>query len=420
MNKSQLNHNTSFDVLVYHDHCTDGLASVAIAGYSNRDAVQIPGNYGTDFDISAFIDKDVCFLDFSTKEKEMLAILDVAKSVTVIDHHVTMIEELDHIVHDKLTIYYDINQSGAQLAWEFFNKKPEPLFISFIGDRDLWTKKFEDSDVLSLAMRVLEWGYEDMSNHIDFIIKGEYDGMDYQTYDLIKQGRVFDVYHQYMVNQIAQNAYSYRLDDDSDTEVLRVNCPMGLMSDVGAVVAKRSPSGVAWLVYETEEFTKHSLRVSEDSEYNAAEFAATKGGGGHVKAAGWQVSHYSSTTLKEAINENSAPVIDGSTSDGYHTFDELYEHRMVLFSIICNQNKDEGWKSLLHSDGTMFDDYFIVGIKTPLGQYTYHYHMDNWDTFNVKELEKAPEWDGHKPSDITRLYSLLKKPVKSIPTNPLT
>lgn len=27
--------------------------------------------------------------------------------------------------------------------------------------------------------------------------------------------------------------------------------------------------------------------------------------------------------------------------------------------------------------------------------------------FNVKELEYAPEWDGHKPSDITRLLTLL-------------
>lgn len=99
--------------------------------------------------------------------------------------------------------------------------------------------------------------------------------------------------------------------------------------------------------------------------------------------------------------------IDGSTSDGYHTFDELYHHRMVLFSIICNQNKDKSWKSMKHDDGTMFDDYFIVGIETEEGQYTYHYHVDNWEYFDVKEVPFAPEWDGHKPEDITRLLSLL-------------
>ena len=40
--------------------------------------------------------------------------------------------------------------------------------------------------------------------------------------------------------------------------------------------------------------------------------------------------------------------LDGTVrniSDGYHTFDELYYHRMVLFSIICNTYDDKAWKS---------------------------------------------------------------------------
>jgi hypothetical protein len=81
---------------------------------------------------------------------------------------------------------------------------------------------------------------------------------------------------------------------------------------------------------------------------------------------------------------------------------------MILFSVICNQNLDKAWKSTLHADGTMYDDYFIVGITTKEGDYTYHYHMDNWRYFfNVKELATAPEWDGHKPEDITRLLTLV-------------
>lgn len=112
-------------------------------------------------------------------------------------------------------------------------------------------------------------------------------------------------------------------------------------------------------------------------------------------------------TTEPSMEDNSEPKVTGSTSDGYHTFDELYDHRMVLFSIILNQNKELSWKSLLHHDGTMYDEYFICGIKTPEGDYTFHYHLDNWDKFLVEELENGPEWDGHKPSDITRLYSLL-------------
>lgn len=97
----------------------------------------------------------------------------------------------------------------------------------------------------------------------------------------------------------------------------------------------------------------------------------------------------------------------GDISDGYHTFDELYFHRMILFAVICNQNKEVAWKSWKHHDGSMYDDYFIVGVTTGAGDYSYHYHKDYWDLFNVKELEFAPKWDGHTPEDIIRLFALL-------------
>jgi hypothetical protein len=92
--------------------------------------------------------------------------------------------------------------------------------------------------------------------------------------------------------------------------------------------------------------------------------------------------------------------INGSTSDGYHTFDELYNHRCVLFSALCNQNKNLAWKSRLHHDGTMFDGMFIVGIQTPFGQCTYHYDMEHWDLFRVPETATAPLWDGHSANDV--------------------
>lgn len=94
-------------------------------------------------------------------------------------------------------------------------------------------------------------------------------------------------------------------------------------------------------------------------------------------------------------------------SDGYHTFKELYYHRMILFLTIQKANKDISWKSKQHHDGTMFDDSFIVGIETPEGQYSYHYKLEFWDLFkDIRELDFAPKYDGHKPSDIGRLLSL--------------
>ncbi|MGL5709979.1 MAG: hypothetical protein ACRCW9_03945 [Cetobacterium sp.] len=90
-------------------------------------------------------------------------------------------------------------------------------------------------------------------------------------------------------------------------------------------------------------------------------------------------------------------------SDGSHTFEELYYDRMYLFSIICNSNPSSAWKSKKHDDGQMFEGYFIVGISTKAGDFTYHYHLDYWDNFDVPELALAPKWDGHTREDISRL-----------------
>ena len=102
------------------------------------------------------------------------------------------------------------------------------------------------------------------------------------------------------------------------------------------------------------------------------------------------------------------PVINGDTSDGYHTFNDLYHHRAILFSVIVSCFKDLAWKSKLHNDGTMYDGMFIVGIDTPAGPATYHYDIDPyWDKFDCQELDYAPEWDGHSPDDaIARIESL--------------
>jgi hypothetical protein len=116
----------------------------------------------------------------------------------------------------------------------------------------------------------------------------------------------------------------------------------------------------------------------------------------------------SDVTPEQAVAATIGPKVDGSTSDGYHTFDELYHHRAVLFGVVVNDHSDIAWKSKRHHDGSMYDGMFIVGIDTPDGQATYHYDVDPyWDTFRCKELEFAPEWDGHSPDDaIERIGSL--------------
>lgn len=113
-------------------------------------------------------------------------------------------------------------------------------------------------------------------------------------------------------------------------------------------------------------------------------------------------------TPEQAIEATLGTRITGETSDGYHTFDELYHHRAVLFSVVVRDHAELAWKSKLHHDGTMYDGMFIVGIEAPQGQATYHYDIDPyWDMFGCRELDRAPEWDGHTPSEAIERISTL-------------
>ena len=95
-------------------------------------------------------------------------------------------------------------------------------------------------------------------------------------------------------------------------------------------------------------------------------------------------------------------------SDGFHTFRQLYYQRMMLFAAIVKQNKDKAWKSLRHEDGELCfgGGWFIVGIDTPEGSYTYHYEDNYFSLFDCEELERGKHWDGHTEKDVTRLLSL--------------
>ena len=109
----------------------------------------------------------------------------------------------------------------------------------------------------------------------------------------------------------------------------------------------------------------------------------------------------------------------GKISDGYHTFNELYDQRAVLYIALLRQlyefSRLSIWKSRKHNDGTMFDGMFILGICRKAGkQITYHLDMKYWnDCGFVLTLSKAPKWDAHTPKDVVER-------IKKLTNNPTT
>ena len=97
----------------------------------------------------------------------------------------------------------------------------------------------------------------------------------------------------------------------------------------------------------------------------------------------------------------------GGFSDGYHTFNELYDYRKAYNAAFFNELAKQGLydvhKSRFHSDGNIpfdNDNWFIVMAELPTGQISNHYEIKDWDLFNIPEKEKANVYDGHSPQDV--------------------
>jgi len=105
--------------------------------------------------------------------------------------------------------------------------------------------------------------------------------------------------------------------------------------------------------------------------------------------------------------------VDGNTSDGYHTFNELYEFRKVYNAVLFNEWSKQGrygvHKSKKHSNGDecFGGGWFIVMATLPTGQISNHYEMKDWELFQCEERETADKWDGHTSKDVvSRLLAL--------------
>ncbi len=134
--------------------------------------------------------------------------------------------------------------------------------------------------------------------------------------------------------------------------------------------------------------------------------------------------------LQEQCENNDVEI--GDVSDGYHSYNQLYEFRKLYNAALFNEwgrivrinakwqlpdepctfpeyNVHKSWK---HHDGELCfgGGWFIVVAILPTGQISNHYKAEDWDLFNIPETEKALyEFDGHTPQDVVqRLTDLLK------------
>lgn len=120
------------------------------------------------------------------------------------------------------------------------------------------------------------------------------------------------------------------------------------------------------------------------------------------------MSNEDSKSISQSINSiiKGTGINANDVSDGYHTFSQLYDHRITLFIALCrvlyNEKLANVWKSQFHHDGSSYDGWFIMGINISNGsQISYHLPNSRWDECSfIGSIQKAPEWDGHTSNDV--------------------
>lgn len=101
----------------------------------------------------------------------------------------------------------------------------------------------------------------------------------------------------------------------------------------------------------------------------------------------------------------------GEISDGYHTFNQLYDHRNLLFLNLVTANPALSFKTWLNDKKEKREGWFILGMNTEHGQITYHLPAQFWDMAVVKEVEYNFDYDGHASDDVCERLALFARGV---------
>jgi len=261
---------SAVDCVIYHAECTDGFGSAYSAWklLGNRAEYHACKHGSPPPDVKG---KNVVILDFSFDNLTTKRMIEDAAALVVIDHHKTAIVEL----HDISNAIFDMSHSGTILSWNFFHPgKDPPKFLAYIEDRDLWKWELPYSKEFSAAFDMIPFEFEEFEKFED----------DSVFDDAAKRGSYILAYSKTVVKKVSEQAQPRKM---GGKDVLVVNSSHW-MSEIGARLAPDCDFALIWYWDHDAGNTKVSLRAFHEM-VDVAEISKQFGGGGHKKAAGFQL-----------------------------------------------------------------------------------------------------------------------------------
>jgi oligoribonuclease NrnB/cAMP/cGMP phosphodiesterase (DHH superfamily) len=292
------------DLIITHKSCPDGMCAAFVAKKRYPEAAILTRDHGLEPPYEEVKGKDVLVVDFSWRTREQnIEMAKLAKSFLILDHHKTAQATLEGLSF----AIFDMNRSGAGLAWDFLlgeqkldwhPKKPEtqtilprPWYVNYVEDRDLWRKQLPGTDEVNAYIMTLPHTLEG-----------------WQVLDTLTPDQVFELgkgglaHIQHYVREALPHAQKGTF---GGYPALIVNALYLNISEVAGELAKQC-DGIGIGYFERgDSIMQFSLRSRNDVDVSA--IAKKFNGGGHLNAAGFQLSVADGRTLVDQILGRSVP-----------------------------------------------------------------------------------------------------------------
>lgn len=274
------------NICLYHDDCIDGYTSAWIVYNAlGRDVLLQATTYEDVWNLSLranVVERNVYIVDFCYPIEVMIEIINIAKSVTVIDHHIGMEDvmvKMKEMKRKDVKVIYGPSEEGhcgATLTWgHFFPQKEAPLAITYIKDYDLGLNELLDTHSINASIAVTPKTIDAWTGMMNVGLSA-----------LAMEGRGIRMMIQKMVNTRVKDGFRWGF--VGQQEVGAINAPREIRNEIAQRMWRTYGSDIICLIWEVN---KDKIQCSlRSKEQDVCKIAKKYGGGGHEHAAGFSLT----------------------------------------------------------------------------------------------------------------------------------
>lgn len=269
------------DMVIYHKSCSDGFCSAFCMYWYRKqnsctnEIVYLPKSYLDE--VPDVTGKNVLVVDFSYKKEQSLHLMKQANRFVVLDHHKSAMNELEGLEElGNCRILFDMNRSGAMLAWDYcFPDVPAPLLVKLVQDRDLWKWELEGSKNFSAVFLDVPFIFEEYERYLN----------ESEIKDAMMKGKIVGEYVDRCVKVDASRAVERTF---LGYNVKCLNCTRN-MSEVGNEIVNDSNVDFAVLWRYDQNKHKYVFSLRANGKVDTTLISSKFGGGGHPNASGFSL-----------------------------------------------------------------------------------------------------------------------------------